>query len=121
YAFVNGMPADEQRAAYEQQVVPETGRIFFQAGLSVLDRRRATRVNFRNPARAPLLLIQGAMDHVVAPGMVRANFRKYRHSPAQTDFKVFPGRNHWILAQDGWEEVADYIAGWLQVLPNAQA
>lgn len=117
YAFVNTMPPEEQRAAYDQQVVPETGRIFFQAGLALLDPRRATQVNFQNAKRAPLLLIQGAQDHVVAPGMVRANFNKYRRSPAQTDFKLFAGRCHWIIAQAGWEEVASYITDWLQGLP----
>jgi len=114
YAFVNAMPAAEQHAAYEQHVVPETGRIFFQAGLALLDPRRPTRVNFRNAHRAPLLLIEGTRDHVVAPGLVRSNVKKYRRSPARTDFKLFAGRCHWIIAQDGWEEPASYIAEWLQ-------
>jgi pimeloyl-ACP methyl ester carboxylesterase len=120
YAFVNTMSPAEQRAAYEQHVVPETGRIFFQAGFALLDPRRATRVNFQNATRAPLLLIQGGSDHVVAPGVVRSNFKKYRGSLARTDCKLFPGRCHWIIAQEGWEEVAEYIADWLRQLPDAR-
>jgi pimeloyl-ACP methyl ester carboxylesterase len=120
YAFVNAMPPAEQRAAYDQHVVPETGRIFFQAGLALLDPHRATRVNFRNAKRAPLLIIQGAKDHVVAPGMVRSNYRRYRRSPARTDFKLFAGRCHWIIAQEGWDEVAGYIADWLHHVAGAR-
>jgi hypothetical protein len=30
-----------------------------------------------------------------------------------TDFREFPGRSHWIIAQPGWQEVAAYIAEWL--------
>jgi hypothetical protein len=34
WAFVHTLPEAEQRAAYDTYVVPETGRIFFQAGLA---------------------------------------------------------------------------------------
>jgi alpha-beta hydrolase superfamily lysophospholipase len=98
--------------------VPETGRIFFQAGLAPLDRHNAVRVNFRNPNRAPLLLIAGEKDHVVPAAMNRSNYRKYRGAEARTEFKEFPGRCHWIIAQDGWQEVAGYVADWLQKLPG---
>src|ERR1051326_5286998 len=53
YAFVHTLPEAEQRAIYERYVVPETGRIFFQAGFALMDPRQAVRVNFRNPTRGP--------------------------------------------------------------------
>jgi hypothetical protein len=34
-----------------------------------------------------------------------------------TGFKEFQGRGHWIIAEDGWEEVAAFILGWLRGLP----
>jgi pimeloyl-ACP methyl ester carboxylesterase len=112
YAFVNGLPLEEQKAIYERQIIPDTGRIFFQAGLALFDRTNAVKVNFENATRAPLLLIAGGSDHVVPAAMNRSNFAKYRRSRARTDFKEFPGRVHWIIAQKGWEEVAAYILGW---------
>ncbi|HEU5368594.1 MAG TPA: alpha/beta hydrolase [Ktedonobacterales bacterium] len=119
YAFVHTLPAAEQRAIYEKYVVPETGRIFFQAGFALLDLRQAVRVNFRNAARAPLLITAGLADKVVPALMVRANFKKYRGSPARTDFKEFPGQTHWLIAQQGWEDVAGYIETWLrEVVPQ---
>ena len=116
YAFVNTLPEAEQKAIYDRYVVPETGRIFFQAALALFN--NATRVNFSNSRRAPLLLIAGSSDHVVPAAMNRVNFKKYQNSTARTDFKEFSGRAHWIISQPGWEEVAGYIATWLDQLPH---
>ncbi len=110
YAFANMLSEPDAQGAYEKHVIPETGRIFFQAALGT----NAVRVDFANATRKPLLLIAGERDHVVAAGLNRSNFRKYARSKARTDFKEFPGRCHWIIAQDGWEEVAEYSAGWLE-------
>lgn len=109
YAFANMLNDADARTAYDEHVIPETGRIFFQAALGT----SAVRVDFSSATRKPLLLIAGERDHVVAAGLNRSNFRKYSRTKARTDFKEFPGRCHWIIAQDGWEEVADYSAGWL--------
>lgn len=113
YAFVNTLTPEAQRAAYDTQVVPESGRIFFQSALAPLDPHSAVKVNFQNPERAPLLLTAGLKDHIVAPAMVRSNYEKYHHSPARTDLLEFPERTHWIIAQDGWDEVASSIHAWL--------
>ncbi len=110
YAFVNMLSEADARAAYEKHVIPETGRIFFQAALGA----NAVRVTFTNPSRKPLLMIAGERDHVVAAGLNRSNFRKYARSRARTDFKEFPGRCHWIIVQDGWQEVAGYAADWAE-------
>lgn len=116
YAFVHTLPEAEQRAAYERHVVPETGRIFFQTALSPFAPNSAVGVNYANPGRAPLLLIAGGQDHIVPPGINRANYEKYKMSPARTDFREFENRVHWIIAQEGWQEVATYIASWLEKL-----
>lgn len=114
YAFVHTLPEAEARAAYERHVVPETGRIFFQTALALLAPNSAVTVNYANPRRAPLLIIAGGSDHIVPPGINRANYQKYKSSPARTDFHEFENRVHWIIAQDGWEEVASYVALWLE-------
>jgi hypothetical protein len=36
----------------------------------------------------------------------------YRDSAAVTDFKGFPARSHYIIAEPGWREVADYALSW---------
>jgi pimeloyl-ACP methyl ester carboxylesterase len=114
YAFVNGMPAAEQRAAYDAHVTPETGRIFFQGALASMSSGSPCRVDFKNAARAPLLLIAGLNDHIVPAVIVRRTYRRYAASPAVTTLREFPGRAHWLIAQDGWQEIAEAMAAWLE-------
>jgi pimeloyl-ACP methyl ester carboxylesterase len=116
YGFVHTLSEAEARNAYDAYVVPESGRVFFQGAVAPIDPRSPARVRFANGARTPLLLIAGEKDHVVPPVVNRRNFKAYSKSTARTDFKEFPNRVHWILAQDGWEEVAEHIGGWLEGL-----
>ena len=116
YAFVHTLPEADARAAYDRYVVPETGRIFFQSAVAMLNPKSPIRVNFANGTRAPLLLIAGAKDRIVPPVINRRNHRAYSKSPARTDFREFPDRTHWIIAQPGWEEVAEFAATWLDGL-----
>jgi pimeloyl-ACP methyl ester carboxylesterase len=118
YAFANCLTDEQARQAYDRYVVPETGRIFFQSALAPLDPNGPTGVRFNNPDRAPLLLIAGGSDHIVPPQVNRANFKRYRGGAARTDFKEFPGRCHWTIAQPGWEIVADTIHEWLEGLTS---
>ncbi len=119
YAFTNTFPEEEQKYYYERYVVPETGRIFFQAAFAALDPHKALYVNFNNPDRAPLLLITGEKDHLVPAHVTEATYKHYQHNKAaRTDFKEFEGRSHLITAGKGWKEVADYIADWLDQIQN---
>ena len=116
YAFVHTLAPEAARAAYDRYVIPETGRVFFQSAFALLNPRSPARLDFGRAGRAPLLLIAGAKDRIVPPVINRRNHRAYAKSPARTDFREFPDRVHWIIAQDGWEEVAAFAASWLDEL-----
>ena len=118
YSFVNTFSPEDQRAAYDRYVVPETGRPFFQAAVSLVNPWSPTKVDFGKTPRAPLLLVAGGSDHIVPAAVNRSNYRKYRKSAATTAFKEFPGRSHLVIAQAGWQEVAGFIADWLDALPQ---
>ena len=117
WGWVHTLSEPEQRAAYDQHVIPTSGRLFFQALLAQLT--DVTNVNYRNHLRAPLLIIAGELDRTVEARMVLANFRKYARSTAVTEHREFPGRTHWICRQPGWEEVADHALDWLAKQPGA--
>jgi len=57
--------------------------------------------------------VAGSNDHLIPASLNLANYKKYKRSPSITDFKEFPGRTHFIIGQTGWEEVAGYVATWL--------
>ena len=104
--FANTLTPTEQRAAYELDIVPESRRLS-RGGLSL-----AARVNFRK-AHAPLLLIAGEKDALMPASLNRRNFRSYKHSGSITEFKEFPGRDHYsIIGGKQWEEVADFALSW---------
>jgi pimeloyl-ACP methyl ester carboxylesterase len=113
FGFVNGLPLEVQRAAYDTYVVPESGKLFSQAVNAAFDPHSPLAVNFHNTTRAPLLLTAGTQDHTVPMSQVTANYYKYRQTPARTDYLKFEGRTHWLIKQEGWEEVAQKIGTWL--------
>ncbi len=73
---------------------------------------RVGRIDFRKQ-RPPLLLIAGSQDHIVPATLNQSNYAKYKASPARTEFKEFSGRDHFIIGEPGWEEVAGYTLTWL--------
>jgi len=112
YPFTNTLTEEEAAQVYERYEVPGPDRVLFQAGLANLPPHAATRVNFRNDDRAPLLLIAGGKDHIAPASLTKANLHLYDKSKAVTDYKEFPERSHFTIGEKGWEEVADYALDW---------
>jgi alpha-beta hydrolase superfamily lysophospholipase len=114
YAFTNTLSEKESKAAYARYHVPAPGRPLFQVATANIKPGAATKVNFGNDDRAPLLLIAGGADHTIPAAMVRENLKRYRRSMAVTDLEEYPGRSHFTTGSPGWEEVADYALGWAE-------
>lgn len=113
WGFTHNLDPAAQARAFEEHVIPTPGRPFFQAAFApFLD---VTKVRFDNADRAPLLLVAGEKDRTVPAAMSRSNFARYAKHPAvkdKTDFREFRGRSHWIIAEPGWEEVAEFGLDW---------
>jgi len=103
---------EKKRDEFEREVIPAPGRAIWQAALSNVTPNSIATINFRNNARAPLLFIGGEKDVLMPAALNRKNFRKYAASSAITEYKEFPGRSHYIIAEKGWEEVAQYALDW---------
>ena len=112
YAFTNTMTQAQSREVYDRYHVPAAGGVLFEGALANLRPRAATKVDFANPNRAPLLFIGGGADRTIPPAVNRENARRYRRSAALTGYREFPGRSHFTVGQPGWEEVADYALNW---------
>jgi len=110
--FANTLSESEARVEYDREVIPASGRSIFQAALANLTPNSLATINFRNNARAPLLFIGGEKDVIMPAALNRKNFKKYRASSAVTEYKEFPNRSHYIIAEKGWEEVAEHALNW---------
>lgn len=107
YAFVNTLPLDQQRAAYERYVVPES------RGVPTQSLGPIAHVDFKR-VHAPLLITAGERDHIIPASLNRANYERYKAGSSVTDFKVFPGRDHFGIGEPGWQEIADFALSWLE-------
>lgn len=41
-------------------------------------------------------------------------YNKQKHAKSLTEFKLYPDRSHYLCAEPGWEEVADYALDWAE-------
>jgi pimeloyl-ACP methyl ester carboxylesterase len=111
YAFTNTFSEEESRALYERYHVPAAGGILFGGVLAnVQPGRQDIWVDYHNDDRAPLLFISGSEDHIMPPKVQRSNAKHYK-SDTITEIEEFEGP-HLMVAQEGWEEIADYALDW---------
>ncbi len=118
YGFANALEEEEAHQLYDKYAVPGSGTFVFQGAAANLNPWTEDRVNTRNPARGPLLLIAGEKDHTVPLAVVTAEYKLQKHNPAITEFHEIPGRGHSLVIDHGWRDVAEialaFIAQQLQ-------
>jgi pimeloyl-ACP methyl ester carboxylesterase len=104
--FANTAPKAQRDADYAAEVIPAPGRIFYEAAFSV-----GTFVDTKN-RKQPLLVIAGEKDRTTAPALVRSIFKKQSKAKARTDYLSFAGVSHYLVAEPGWEKVAEASLNW---------
>lgn len=107
YAFVNGMPLEEQLAAYETYTIPESKTIARDALTS------AAFVDFEKP-HPPLLFTAGDTDHIMPAHLNNRNYKAYKANGSVLDYRLEINRNHFVLGLPTWKEDADFIIDWLK-------
>jgi pimeloyl-ACP methyl ester carboxylesterase len=114
YSFVNTFTPEEAAKAYERYAVPETGQIFYEAGFANFHLHSPTEVHFKNPKRAPLLIVGATEDHTVPASLSYAEFERYEKTTATTNYLEFEGRPHFHMIAPDWQEVAEGVDSWLE-------
>lgn len=104
--FAQTLPADKVDEQYDRYIVPTPGKVYWNGVIGALP------INWKNPQRAPLLLIAGGVDLIADASMTKAIYNKQKRAPTLTEFKLYPDRSHWTCLDAGWEEVADFSLDW---------
>jgi non-heme chloroperoxidase len=107
FAFGNAVDEDEAKELYENYSVPGAGEPLFQAAAANLNPWSDVKVDSKNTARGPVLIISGERDHTVPPAIAKAEFRKQKKNEAITEFLSLEGRGHSLTIDHGWRDVAD--------------
>jgi pimeloyl-ACP methyl ester carboxylesterase len=109
YSMLHLVPVEEQREAYDKFVY-ESGRAASEIGYWIIDAKKAAQVD-ETKVRCPVLVIAGGQDRITPASVVRKVAEKYK---AVSTYKEFEDHAHWVLAEPGWLEIAEYIISWLK-------
>jgi non-heme chloroperoxidase len=107
YGWANALGKEESKRLYDEFHVAAPGRPIFQAAFANLNPGAETKADTRSAERGPLLIFTGENDHAVPPAMSRAAFKKQSQNPGVTEHVEMPNRDHSLVIDDRWHEVAD--------------
>lgn len=107
YGFANAVSEDEAKELYEKFAVPASGVPLFQAATANLNPWTEVKVETKNPARGPLLIISGEKDHTVPWAIANASFKRQQGNEGVTEIVEMPNRGHALTIDRGWREVAN--------------
>ena len=102
------LPESTQKSEYERFVY-ESGRAAFEIGFWYLDPRGAAKVD-ETKVTCPVLVISGTLDKITPASVVRKVAKKYK---TVSTYKEFENHAHWIIGEPGWENIAEFVSGWI--------
>src|SRR6188508_3148330 len=106
YGWANALDEKESKELYDTYHVACSGIALVQMGNANLNPRTEAKVDTKNPARGPLLIIDGEKDHTVPWAIANAAYKRQLHNPGVTEIVKMPNRGHALTIDHGWREVA---------------
>jgi len=107
YGWGNALSEEEAKQLYETYHVATPGVALMQMANANLNPWTEAKLDPKNPARGPLLIIDGEMDHTVPWAIANASFKRQRRNESVTEIKKIPKRGHSLTIDSGWREVAE--------------
>jgi non-heme chloroperoxidase len=107
FGFANAVSEDEAKQLYDAYAVPAPGAPLFQAATANLNPWTEAKVDSKNPARGPLLIISGEKDNTVPWAIANASYKKQKRNEGVTEIVEMKNRGHALTIDSGWREVAD--------------
>ncbi len=107
YGWANALSEEEAKQLYETYHVATPGVALMQMANANLNPWTEAKLDPKNPARGPLLIIDGEMDHTVPWAIANASFKRQRRNESVTEIEKIPNRGHSLTIDSGWREVAE--------------
>jgi pimeloyl-ACP methyl ester carboxylesterase len=107
YGWANALSEEEAKSLYETYHVAAPGAALMQMANANLNPFTEAKLDPKNPARGPLLIIDGEVDHTVPWAIANAAFRRQSKNEAVTEIAKIPNRGHSLTIDSGWREVCD--------------
>lgn len=107
YTFFNTISDSVAKEAHRTYFIPESRRI------AKSSTKKGLEIDFKKP-HVPLLFISGEKDNDLPPSLVSKNYHAYKDSTSVKAYFEFPNRSHYIVGEPHWENVAQYVANWIQ-------
>src|SRR5262245_56050442 len=107
FAFANAVDEDEAKELYLGYSVAGAGEPLFQAAAANLNPWTEAKVDTKNPARGPMLIISADSDHTVPWSIANASYKQESENEGVTEIVKMPGRGHSLTIDHGWRQVAE--------------
>jgi non-heme chloroperoxidase len=107
YSFANAVGEDEAKELYLGYSVPGSGEALFQAASANLNPWSEAKVDTKNPARGPMLIISADSDHTVPWAISNASYKREKRNAGLTEIVKMENRGHALIIDKGWREVAE--------------
>jgi pimeloyl-ACP methyl ester carboxylesterase len=114
YGWANALSEEEAKQLYDTYHVAAPGVALMQMANANLNPFTEAKLDPRNPERGPLLIIEGEVDHTVAPAIANASYKRQRRNPGVTEIVTIPNRGHSLTIDSGWREVCDTALAFVQ-------
>jgi non-heme chloroperoxidase len=106
YGWANALSDEEAKQLYETYHVAAPGVALMQMANANINPFTEAKLDPKNPARGPLLIIDGEKDHTVPWAIANASYKRQKRNQAVTEIKQMPNRGHSLTIDSGWREVA---------------
>ena len=106
YGWANALDEKEAKELYDTFHIAGSGLALVQMGMANINPWTESKVDTKNPARGPLLIIDGEKDQTVPWAIANAAFKLQKRNPGVTEIVKMPNRGHALVIDHGWREVA---------------
>ncbi len=105
--FGNAMTREASDAAWRREAVNDSRNV-------LRDCMGTTGEIDMDRPHVPFLFVGAAEDEIVPSTLCARNAAAYTDRESRADYIEFAKRGHFICGEDGWDEVAAYVANWIK-------